>query len=311
MLSTDLEQELFSVIPGLENSREVTEVNAADLSQKTFYEQWVNKNNPCVIRGACKHWPASEKWSKTDFWKSSIKNFDLYVSKHRNFNDSERQNSGREKKGFHAAVDEIFSKGTSILSIPAEEINPSSYYQPLNADIAGFTFLPNPPKPRNYSEKRFFLYRGASTAWHYHKADETLMTQVVGAKKVMLLSSDLPDRERTIDFLENERQLEGKELDSFLKFESYIVEVREGDALYIPPQWFHAVVPVDMNAGVTLAYCWGSPWHKLGDLGNYFTRKLYRELIIPVNRYTLLIPFLGSYAFTMFLLYRIGLNRGY
>lgn len=311
MIATDLEQELFSIIPGLEDAKEVMEVNAADLSQKKFYEQWVNKNNPCVIRGACKHWPASEKWHKTEFWKSTIENFDLHVSNHRNFNDDERQKANREKKSFHEAIEEIFSPGDTILSIPAEEIHPSSYYHPLNADITGFTFLPNPPKPRGYSEKRFFLYRGASTAWHFHRSDETLMTQVVGSKKVMLLPTEIPDPEGTIDFLENERQLEGKKLDSSLKFEPYIVEVREGDALYIPPQWFHAVVPVDMNGGVTLAYCWGSPWHKLGDLRNYFTRKLYRDLFMPVNKYTLLIPFLGSYSLFMRLLYRMGLNRGY
>jgi hypothetical protein len=74
------------------------------------------------------------------------------------------------------------------------------------------------------------------------------------------------------------------------------VDVTEGDALYIPPYWHHAVAPVDGEAGFTVAYCWRSPLHKLGNFSNFMVREVYRQGMWPLKPMTLILPFLGCYA---------------
>ena len=100
------------------------------------------------------------------------------------------------------------------------------------------------------------------------------------------------------DFLQQEQHLKGKSLDSDLDLKPMIVEVGEGDALYIPPYWLHSVVPVDDEVGFTVAFCWASPWHKLGDLSSFFVRKLYRQALWPLKGISLAVPFIACRACT-------------
>lgn len=303
------EEELFSIIPGIQMYKAVDELEAEEISQQDFYRNWVHKEKPCVIRGAIRHWPAMKKWKTKEFWKSAVEDFELYLYKHRNFNSQDRQNEGRKKESFHRIIDMIFQEGNEILNVPAEEIYYHNSYRELYKDVSDFCFLKNPRRARNFSDMRFFIYRGASTAWHYHRIDETLMCQIIGKKKVALLAPNLPNFSKTIDFLLNEKQLVGAQLEPSANYNPFIVEVGEGDALYIPPSWFHAVVPMDTHVGCTLAYCWGSPWHKFGNFANPFTRKIYADLFWPINRYTFALPFAAFSSWIAFLFYRLGGNN--
>lgn len=147
-----------------------------------------------------------------------------------------------------------------------------------------------------YDRMRLFLYRGAATNWHYHSTDETLMCQVKGAKRVGLFGPHVKDIGNVTRFLLEERQLEGEKLDSALDLSPYMADVEEGDALYIPPYWHHAVVPHDLEVGFTLACCWKSPLHKLGDFSNFFVRKLYADGMWPLKKISLVIPFYAAAA---------------
>jgi hypothetical protein len=303
------EEELFSIIPGIQAYQEVDEVEAKEMNQQDFYRNWVHKEKPCIVRGAIRHWPAIDKWKQKEFWKSTVDDFELDFYNHRNFNNSDRQNEGRRRETFHKIIDTIFQEGDELLSVPAEEIHRHNSYRELYKDLPGFPFLKNPRRARNLPEMRFFMYRGASTAWHYHRIDETLMCQIMGKKRVALLPPNIPNFSKTIDFLLNERQLEGAQLEPGFNYNPFVVEVREGDALYIPPSWFHAVAAMDMHIGCTLAYCWGSPWHKFGNFSNPLTRKVYADLLWPISRYTFALPFVAFSSWMAFLLYRLGGNN--
>lgn len=45
----------------------VPEVDVTDISPLTFYRSYVSTNQPVIIRNACKHWPAVDKWNKDYF----------------------------------------------------------------------------------------------------------------------------------------------------------------------------------------------------------------------------------------------------
>ncbi|MBB5622459.1 hypothetical protein HDE69_003534 [Pedobacter cryoconitis] len=286
----------FSVIPGIENAAGVNVVNASDLCESSFKRDWVSQNKPCLIKGAVKHWPAVKKWKDKDYWLSACENFKLHVYPHQNFNNQARHKDGREEMQFHDAIERLFQNQDKILSLPGEVISPNNRFKGIIKDLGGFEFLDPEEKPRLYSQRRFFIYRRAATAWHYHDADETLMCQVNGSKRVALLPPGIPQVKQITDFLEKEKHLEGEALDKELKLNSFIADVEEGDALYIPPYWHHGVVPTDGKIGFTLAYCWASPIHILGDFSNYFVRNLYRRGLWPIRQISIALPFIGFYA---------------
>jgi hypothetical protein len=289
-----LSEDFFSVIPGIERASNVPVLEAKDLKEQVFKDQWVSENKACLIKGAVANWPAISKWREKAYWLSSLEDFKVMVYPHRNFNDQKR-NKG-ELMGYHAAIERLFQNQDHIFSIPSEQITPRNEYANLIKDLPGFSFLPSPPMPRNYPHMRFFMYRRAATAWHYHNIDESLMCQINGSKKVALFPPRIPDVKKVTQFLGKELHLDGHVLDRSLDLKPMIVNVEEGDALYIPPYWHHAVVPNDGEIGFTLAYCWASPWHILGDFSNYFVRNLYAQGVWPINKFTPFLPFLGGYA---------------
>lgn len=271
-------------------------LHAEKLKEEEFMKNWVNRNKACLIKGAVAHWPAVKKWKEKTYWLSHLGNFEVDVFPHENFNTPDLQNNGREVMHFHDAIERLHAGKDPIFNLPSKEINPNSHFEPLKAEMAGFTFLPNPGNPRVYPRMRIFIYRGASTAWHYHDADETLMCQVNGTKKVALLPPSIPHTREVVQFLNSEEYLKGKKLDPALGLNPSVAEVGEGDALYIPPYWYHAVAPVDDGIGYTLAFCWKSPWHKMGNFSSYFVRRLYKAAVWPVNPYTPFLPFIAAYA---------------
>nr|BFF38252.1 hypothetical protein BACY1_00570 [Tenacibaculum mesophilum] len=302
MVSTRTEnpyyKELFSFIPGIENAEGITTVEAETLTEKEFLEKWVSKNEACLIKGAVKKWPASKKWKEKKYWKSFSKDFNIFINMQRNYNDRELNNSKKFETSFHKVIDRFFSEEdpNEILSLPAEIIDKRYVFAPLGDEIPGFHFLKNPRKTLGYPPLRFFLYKNASTAWHYHDVDETLMCQVKGDKLVCLLRPDVPNAKKVTPYLNNEEYISGKNLDGIKDLKPILVEVKDGDALYIPINWFHAVIPTESKVGVTLAYCWGNSFHKYGNLTNYFVRRMYRQVLWPVGIYTFLMPFLGVYS---------------
>lgn len=288
--------DFFSIIPGIENAAPAPAVDAQALKEDVFIREWVSRNRPCLIKGAVKHWPAVEKWRHKDYWLSKCENFEVSVYPHQNYINQTLHNNGHERMQYHDAIERLFSNKDHVFSMPGEQITENNRFAAILNDLGTFTFMPSPDPPRWYEKRRFFTYRRAHTAWHYHGVDETLMCQVNGAKRVALFSPSIPQAKHVTHFLLKEKYLEGQALDQNLDLKPIIADVEEGDALYIPPYWHHGVVPKDGEIGFTLAFCWPSPIHILGDFSNFFVRDLYREAMWPLGIKTFLLPLLGCYA---------------
>jgi hypothetical protein len=254
----------------------------------------VYKNKACLVKGAVARWPAVQKWKDRNYWHETCKNFKIDVYKHQNYNDHDMQKG--EVMEFHDAIDRLFSKEDDVFSMPSETIKEGQRFGGVLKDVKDFPFVSSSVMPRMYDHRRFFIYRKAATSWHYHNIDETLMCQVNGTKKVALLSPDIPNAKYVTDFLFKEKYLSGQTLDQSLELKPMLVTVEEGDALYIPPYWHHGVVPNDNEVGFTLAYCWRSPWHKFGNLSNYFVRKLYSDGFKLRQPISAALPFIAVYA---------------
>lgn len=295
----------FSCVAGSEEPATLPVLDAAKLTGHEFKKEWVDKNQACLIKGAVKHWPVSQKCTNKEYWLTTFDNFGLSVYPHHNHNDNKAHEEGRMQMNFHDAIERLFANEDPVVSMPSQVIintkgQFTKKFRPFKDDLGEFPFLPSPPLPRNYPQLRCFLYRGAATAWHWHKVDETLMCQVSGSKRVGLLDPQVRHPKMVSKFLTSESYLSGEKLDPALKAKLYMATVEESDALYIPPYWFHGVVPTDDKIGLTAAFCWRSPIHIFGNFSNYFVRDLYRKMYRPVTSWSFIAPFMGIYAGTSY-----------
>jgi hypothetical protein len=307
--TASLYESYFSSVPGIEDAGTVPIVYAEKLAPGEFLQKWVSENKACLVKGAVKHWPAVQQWRNENYWISHCENFDVTIFPHQNYIDAERQQTNHLTLKYHDAIRRLFKKEDAVFSMPGEEITARNRLAVVLKDIRGFTFLPDPPPPRYYEQIRFFSYRNAATAWHFHNADETLMCQVNGVKQVTLFSPDIPRPEYVTDFFLKEKYLHGEKMDPTLDLGIMRVNVEEGDALYIPPYWHHVVVPADSDIGFTLAFCWASPLHILGRFRNYFVRRLYKDAFKSGGPKVLLVPFIALASGCAWMLRRIKKRR--
>lgn len=270
--------ELFNIIPGVAKAIPVPAVQAGELKEKVFKRQFVDRNKPVLIKGAVRHWPAVNKWRTPEYWIANCKNEPRRVIPHMNYSTDKRRASGSETMPFHDAIRRLFSGKDRVLSIPSEPVAENNLYSGVIKDLADFSFLSRRALPLADGPRALFIYRRAATAWHVHYCDETLMCQVNGAKQVILLPPDMPRASYVTEFLEHEQFLKGEQMDPSLELRPHGAIVEEGDALYIPPHWFHCVVPRDGEAGFTSLTVFRSPWHIYGNLFSYFVRRTYKIL---------------------------------
>lgn len=293
---SELARELFSVIPGIERAISVPVHQAESLTEDIFTNEQVAMNSPCLIKGAVKNWPASKKWRDKEYWFATCENVPRQVVTHMNYYSWDRKKDS-EKMPFHDAIERLFEGRDHIFSIPSQVVNETNLYRGVIKDLPGFSFLVNKRPPLWDDPRGLFIYRRAATAWHVHNCDETLMCQIKGTKKVALLPPTMPGAKDITSFLETESYLEGKTLDKSLDLKVRIVTVEEGDSLYIPPHWFHCVVPIDGELGFTFLTVFRSPWHVYGDFSKFFVRRLYKHALKNAGiGFKLIIPFLACYA---------------
>jgi hypothetical protein len=121
----------------------------------------------------------------------------------------------------------------------------------------------------------------------------------------------MPSAKYVTKFLETEAYLEGKTIDKSLNIKPRLVTVEEGDTLYIPPHWFHCVVPKDGEVGFTFITGFRSPWHVYGKISNYFVRRLYNRAFKGASTgLKFIIPVWGSIAVASHYLRKIsGLKK--
>ncbi|MBX7200420.1 MAG: cupin-like domain-containing protein [Rhodospirillaceae bacterium] len=240
----------------------VPELDPRTLSEDVFHRDYVANSRPCVIRGAVKHWSALEKWRDKEYLKSrsgqhpvSLFLCELHVTKKRIAGNERVTTFGDAIERLHSAQTE---RGIVGFPVPPE----------ILSDVGDVSFLGQTDPAFWYHRVRGFFYRRAGTAWHIHQFDETLTCQIIGRKTIGLVGSanpynfDLRYIFYTEDYYDDPTafaDLEGANLPW------YSVTLEEGDALYIPPLWWHGVAPQTETFGITTAVTWRSPPHVIAN----------------------------------------------
>jgi hypothetical protein len=256
---------VIDLVPG--GVQPIHTINKKDLDPQTFWSEYVCKHRPVVIKGGANDWPAVKNWQKPGYLES-ITPPTLQTTFARSFNPepADRFFKTMTKKSLVECIREMrLLSEADTYSIPAEAV-PKEW---LN-DFGSYSFFDkkNDKPPRDYPNKRLFIYKNASTEWHYHEFDETLTTQILGSKRVSMFRLDANnwDDYNSIIIHNQHHTSWGQQLFNGIppitKFEGII---DPGDVIYIPPFWWHGIDPVDTELGITFAHCFASPWSRLAN----------------------------------------------
>lgn len=243
-------------VPGMKNAAPVPVYRVEELSESRFIGSHIFKSQPCVIRGAIRHWPALEKWRDQDYLKRRAGHHNVFCYPTEYHITAPRMVAGKREISFAEAIDRMHDPKTRLAIVatgkPVE----------LWPDLGGLSFLSNVPPPLTYPAARFFFYRNAGTTWHYHPFDETLMCQVIGAKKIGLLPAVNSSTKAVHDLFLKEDYYDDASAFHALGEEELpwmLATLEPGDGLYIPPLWWHGVCTMAEGFGATAAVTWRSP----------------------------------------------------
>jgi hypothetical protein len=290
-----IDERILQNIPGMADARKVPSVNAADLTEARFRRDYVDRNLPVLVKGAIRHWPAVGKWTVKRYLAEKVGGNMVNLYRHLNFSNDSTMKRNAIPGTMSEALEALHGDDDAVIFLPFRVDAPNSKFTSLKADIEGMPFLAKPKAPLFYPRARTFMYRGAGSGWHTHTIDETLMCQIGGAKRVGLLPAKDPRYAALKEIFFGERYLDDPAVFDQLPGElrPFVADVQEGDALYIPPSWWHGVQPIDGGVGATLAFCWRSPLHKLSDFTYPPVRELWRGVYAKPNLGMLVMPFWG------------------
>lgn len=289
-------------IPNYADALSVTTVDASSLSSRDFLSDFVNRNRPCLIKGAATHWPACTSWQSLDYLKArcgaaSLTLHDAPVI------EADPLLSSPDKKAwlkmlrlirrpreirFAEFLDQAVSEAgdaNSLLFLYSVPLGPGGPLEALGKDISTYPFLTDMRSAAfaTYPRNNVFFYRSSLTDWHYHATAEALQTQVLGMKEVLLLPPSQLVWSYMFALQSKGLHLYDADLSEFpqsLQVFPVRAVLHPGDALYIPSYWWHLVsTRGNRSLGATVPTWWRSPLHIQCDLRFPATRATVRALL--------------------------------
>lgn len=265
---------VIDLVPG--KVAPLTTVDASVLTQKMFQKEFLNRHIPVLIKGAAKHWRAVERWPEPGYLDALCAGEEVKMA--RKFNAATAHDYQLETMKLRDCFAQLrASADDTTYSIPATAI-PEQWTR----DLGDHAFLGTlDQQPRSYPRDRIFIYRNASSEWHYHPFDETITTQVAGSKRFSLFrltaGNWLPNSE-LIESKAHHRPDGARAFPTDQPLTKYEGVLDAGDSVYIPPFWWHGVDTADTGIGYTLAHCFRTPVARLAAWQDPVTRRVFRQI---------------------------------
>jgi hypothetical protein len=276
----------LSRIPGYLDAPVLESVHASGLTEEEFRRNFVGQMRPVRVIGAVRHWPAFQKWKSEEYLKQKVGPSTLIQARTHPLIEAEHNPAwlDRNKKTttsvsfneFLRRARDDSRKHFVMHSYPLQD----SVLSPLAPDVAGFPFL-RKLGGRVYPPYRAFMYGQSFTDWHYHPADETLMCQVVGDKEVALMDPGQTSWATLWPLMLEHGCTFERDVSTSLRGARLVrTKVEEGDALYIPIFWWHAVEAFASDSlGITVAVTFPSPVAFHGDIRYPAARRFMAQLL--------------------------------
>lgn len=246
-------------IPGFERlSTTISDVNAAELNDKQFSQEFYDKSQPVVIRQSIIDWPATEKWKDVSYFQ---RNFGYRTVPIEIGSQYTTDDWGQELMLLKDFIEKQFNDTPSSVAYLAQhdlfgqipQLKEDLHVPPLIYDVGIDKDL--------VDVKIWFGPGGTVSPLHYDKK-ENFLCQVIGWKKIILIRPDDADYLYPFDseMLFNTSQLDlTKDLDLKRfplaeKAKQFNVLLGPGDMLYIPYGWWHHVT--SLSPSISVSFWW-------------------------------------------------------
>lgn len=254
---------------------------AADISEASFLNDYVDRHRPVVIRGGAAHWPALERWNLERFravFSPEDQLNNIIIEPIVEFDYLSRWNARLQRLGAHDFFDYVESETEQfVVGYALPFVGPAAA---LLGDLSHFTFCDIQARPPRYEVDRMFLGKNGYTDWHFHSSDETLTVQVVGEKEFALLPPD-PETWNVLWPVAGNRSVWNTSGTDRARLSALVpirARLEPGDVLYIPRLWWHATEMVTEGFGATVARVFRTPAAWAGDLRIPAVRSEYARL---------------------------------
>lgn len=241
----------------------------ATITCEAFESQYRQPLKPVVLKGVIRDSRAFEKWQDLEYVKAACQEQTVKTTQTLVLDIIKMQRHPRYwfvSKAQKACYREKFFKETRVpdfidqllQATPDEKLPYARNIQvpePLKKDIPALSQMSSEPHGTS-----IFIGRRSYTDCHEHHGSDAFMCQIRGKKRVVLFPPDEVHNEALCAnplFLKNwaavrvfESQGGGFEKFDFVK--PIVADVDPGDALFIPNPWWHAVVHMDDEVGITL-----------------------------------------------------------
>lgn len=237
------------------------------MDARTFVDQHYALNWPVVLAGEMAGWPALERWSP-DYLKRLVgsAHVEVQADRTRDPDFERRMSEHRIRMAFDAFIERISQSGAGndlYLTAYNSAANTQAL-RPLEGDLGLVDKLLTRDGP---SGMPWIGAAGSFTPLH-HDLINNLLLQVVGRKRILLISPDETPRlyndhhvySRIRDLaepglLERFPALEGLEV--------HQVVLEPGQALFIPVGWWHQVAALDFSVTYTHTnFRWSNDFHQ-------------------------------------------------
>ncbi len=237
------------------------EVDFADLSKADFFSIYAKNWRPLVIRNACRDWPAYTKWASDAYLMQHWGDAKLEV-----FSQPAPETFHSERRKFEATIckptslSDFIQAPSSNLKITSAPFSVRNGLATMVNDVDDGWLYETTRPSRAYSKHRIFFHKGSTTPWHTHILDDHMTFQVRGQKDFAMMP--ITDSHLICDVQNNEMYSFNVDVEKYPKYTQispFCARLQAGDAIYIPPGWWHLVTPPTQEFGITVASTWGSP----------------------------------------------------
>lgn len=230
----------------------------ATIGSDEFLERYYAVNRPLILTDAIAHWPALKLWTP-EYLKAKVGDRIVeYQGDRAGDPDFERNKDAHRRSGpFDAFIDRIQrpDAGNDAYITAYNSASNRAALSVLTPDLGPIDALLDPAGPT--PEGMMWIGpAGAFTALH-HDLTNNLIVQLVGRKRLVILPASevayIPNDQHVfsaIPDLENTR-LDPQTFQRVANARAYIVELKAGEALFMPVAWWHQVRALDFSVTVT------------------------------------------------------------
>ncbi len=291
-----MEGEFWKRFPGYENAAEVPICHGD-------FGSFLDANRPCVFPGACSGWKAISHFAEEDnvlkVFKDDVMLTNtffgpqgLYLPKESDWAE-QRLKLPPAKVISHWKRKEPCTVRYEVNKIKEFE----SLFSPMRFDPLWHPAVRD--KSDLYITRGYFYCKGFSD-WHFHPATEHITVQIRGTKEFILMEGDANNYSWFKPLISKEPSWHIKSFPA-VRPKLFKAILKPGDAIYIPPLWWHLVVPLDEEIGLTVAVVYPNWSVKKYDILNPNFRHDYIVDVFDGRfRYVLRLFFLIIVAFLRF-----------